>query len=468
MSSPSPDQRPALFAALWATATLFHLAAPQKPWLAHFTALPLTAAACWLLLRPSSGPRLALLALCQLADAFVAAPLRSNHWTFTAVAAALIVVAGGRSALAARTLRIGAAEWFDRAAPAIRASVAILYFWVVFHKLNEGFLDPQVSCGTVLYGRIAALWPVLPRGVGIHVAVILATLAIEALIPVLLVLRSTRGIGIGLAIAFHAALAVNPFYVNFSAMMIALMVPFLAPEVPERVAAALARSAPAATLRAVWSALGGAREGFLAAALLAAVGGAAVVDRTAPAVLDALAAIAFLGLAGAALLACLVAAHGGPLGARHAPAWPRGPVATGIVALWAANGASPYLGLKTESALAMYSNLRTEGETPSNHLLVRHPLDVAGFQRDLVEIVSSSDGRLRRLARGDRRSTWFELRAHLARHPDASVHYRRRGHAWLVPRAGADPELSRPWPWWLRKLVVFRPVDARAQVRCTH
>jgi hypothetical protein len=54
------------------------------------------------------------------------------------------------------------------------------------------------------------------------------------------------------------------------------------------------------------------------------------------------------------------------------------------------NGLCPYLGLKTETSFAMYSNLRTEAGQ-SNHLIVRKPLSLADYQTNLVRIVDSSD-----------------------------------------------------------------------------
>ena len=51
-------------------------------------------------------------------------------------------------------------------------------------------------------------------------------------------------------------------------------------------------------------------------------------------------------------------------------------------------GMCPYTGIRNYPALAMFSNLRTEGSTP-NHLLLPH-LDVMGFQKDTVHIYSTS------------------------------------------------------------------------------
>ena len=52
------------------------------------------------------------------------------------------------------------------------------------------------------------------------------------------------------------------------------------------------------------------------------------------------------------------------------------------------NGLSPYVGLKTETSWAMYSNLRTE--VHPNHFLVPASVKVFGYQDDLVEILATS------------------------------------------------------------------------------
>jgi len=51
-------------------------------------------------------------------------------------------------------------------------------------------------------------------------------------------------------------------------------------------------------------------------------------------------------------------------------------------------GLSPYLGLRTYPAFAMFSNLRVEGSTP-NHLFLGGGLDLFGFQRDTVRVLDT-------------------------------------------------------------------------------
>lgn len=460
----APDERPALFGALWGIATLFHLAAPDKRWIDHWTDYPTTAAACFLLMRPSSPGRLVLLAACQVLDVFVEAPMKSNHWTFTGVTALLILLAAAREAIKRRSPKLDGRALLDTFAVPVRLNIYVLYFYVVFHKLNDHFLDPAVSCGHTLWGRMVEIWPFLPQSTGITVVIIATTLIIESAIPILLAIRRTRSIGMVVAVGFHASLAANPFYVNFSAMLIALMVVFMDPGVPTRLRSRIEDSA----LGSAWAKLGGARPGVLAGLLVIVVGAGLYADSRHVPQLDAIARWGFLVYAGLALLGYVAALRTGGLGARRARSWPCPPEALAIVVLYALNGAAPYLGLKTESSLAMYSNLRTEGELPSNHLIIRRPLDVLGWQRELVEVLDSSDRSLRRLRRRGQLVTYFEFRAYLSRHPDVSVRYRHRGREWLVPRVGDDPYLSRPVPWPLRKLVIFRTVDAGDKTRCTH
>ena len=127
------------------------------------------------------------------------------------------------------------------------------------------------------------------------------------------------------------------------------------------------------------------------------------------------------------------------------------------------NGTSPYLGLKTETAFAMYSNLRTEGER-SNHLLVPRAVQLFDFQQNLVEIKDSSSGFLKNLAQRRLLLPFFEVRAFLNSHPNTTLTYLR--HA--PPGAPPDDQLRQPIPWPLRKLLYFRPVALSGPQPCSH
>jgi hypothetical protein len=136
------------------------------------------------------------------------------------------------------------------------------------------------------------------------------------------------------------------------------------------------------------------------------------------------------------------------------------------------DGVCPYIGLKTDSSFAMFSNLRTEPGF-ANHLLIPHGPHPFGFQRDLVHIVESSDSMLARSARQHELVPFFTLRARvssLAASGRRNVHvvFERGGVLYDVERAESMAELSRPYPLLVRKTMKFRPIDPRAPGRCTH
>ncbi|HEY6880274.1 MAG TPA: hypothetical protein VI299_19760, partial [Polyangiales bacterium] len=100
---------------------------------------------------------------------------------------------------------------------ALRGALLVLYFWVVVHKLNRDFLDPTVSCAVTLYRDMRELYPRLPSSAGVEHATIWATLAIETLIPWLLLTRFALA-GMLLGLGFHGLLALhgNSMIMSFS------------------------------------------------------------------------------------------------------------------------------------------------------------------------------------------------------------------------------------------------------------
>jgi hypothetical protein len=141
----------------------------------------------------------------------------------------------------------------------------------------------------------------------------------------------------------------------------------------------------------------------------------------------------------------------------------REPVLLVLPVLVCLNGLTPYAGLKTETAWAMFSNLRTEGGR-SNHLLVPASVQVFGYQRDLVRVTSSSDRILALLARQGQLVPYFEV----ARRPNASVSYVRNGNEYRFARVSDDPAFTGTMPTALRRLMLFRGIDSGEKQTCVH
>jgi hypothetical protein len=132
------------------------------------------------------------------------------------------------------------------------------------------------------------------------------------------------------------------------------------------------------------------------------------------------------------------------------------------------NGLSPYLGLKTENSFAMFSNLRTEGNV-SNHYILPASFQVFDFQKDMVEIVSSSDPYLHSLAATNKIMVFFDFKNYVAQFRPEQVEYIRNGQRqeFLLQSASPNDELLTK-DLILRKLLRFRTISRNEPQPCSH
>ena len=153
-----------------------------------------------------------------------------------------------------------------------------------------------------------------------------------------------------------------------------------------------------------------------------------------------------------------------------------------MFALVVVNSASPYIGLKTYNNIAMYSNMRTEGDINNHFFMPAVP--VFGYQKDLVEIVDSNSDEIMKLKTHHARfgyvgqefevyQTYFELRRAVSKHKggDLSVSYIRDGELRTFTRGAednVDANLDTPPALILRKLLYFRPVFKGEKSYCLH
>jgi hypothetical protein len=141
-----------------------------------------------------------------------------------------------------------------------------------------------------------------------------------------------------------------------------------------------------------------------------------------------------------------------------------------IPALVVYNGLCPYLGLKTESTWAMYSNLRTESRP--NHLFIPASFQVAGYQQDLVEIVATTMPELQRYQQEGLHLNFAELRRiSSGAERDFTATYQRGGtlhHLQLANGVSNDPNVTTSAGWLADMLLIFRPIDTEGPMKCRH
>ena len=459
-----------IFSFLWAFAALFHQAAyPSRAF--GFSALLVTLPSLVLLASPGSLPRLTAVAALQVVHVMRLGPGNvSNHWIFTFFVNVTILLTVATLLVRGRGRGVGRGDFFLHFAPTARVLLLVLYTFAVVHKLNADWFTPALSCATDHYASIAARLPFLPRGSWVDAGVIYGTLLVEAAIPFLLVATRTRLFGVLLAVVFHFGLVLNPSHVffDFSSMLFALYFLFLPYDYWNALRVQPLRMKAGQWVRSRLD--GGAlRRGarWVAYGMAVLLIGA-YLFRLAPETRAQVWAMresvrALFVVYGMALIATfLVVAR-----ARDVVGGSRALVSFRPLTVWGVvmpavvffNGMNPYLGLKTESSFAMFSNLRTEGGV-TNHLFIPSSLQVATYQDTLVRVIDSSDPALARFGRQPRLLTMFEFRRKTARVPEAGVTYAVGERVHAVPRIGAVPLLATPPSTLERLFLNFRTVAA--------
>lgn len=424
-------------------------------------------AALVVLVRPFSPIAFMALGVSETLAILIALPWTNNNRLLHLFVFATIVLTGLYVFVRSGFRKMDAGEWMYQFQPLLRLVLVIVYGLSAWQKLNWDFFNPQYSCAVLEAGRI----PLLPvAGSAIRWVLIGGTIGTEISLPLLLSVRRTRNFAVCFGVLFHVALAYT-FY-SFSVTMIALLFLF-APDGFIDAAIEFWRVHKGSITATVTA------SGFIILAVLAYLSVAKIGQlltqiRQAPNVLDILRNL--WRETGYRVCFGLTALFALPAGFLFWLSWHR-PAAVQpsahcyrpipapfwiLPALLLFDGANPYLGLKTETSFAMYSNLRTEGGT-TNHLIWRQPLSLASYQEDLVQILDSNDASLRAEAQPDLLVTFFTLRQSISKLADQgvrniSISYARRGKTIRVEKAESDPDLSTRPPWIERKFLIFREI----------
>jgi hypothetical protein len=409
---------------------------------------------------PNSVLALAVFAGAQVAFAALASNAPWNHGLMIALVNVAILLSIAHCLIR----REGPEALVDTFAPAVRLSLVVLYLLTFFHKLNADFVNPDVSCAGVVLGWINRSYRILPLEEWAVVTGIWSTLFVELTVPLLLCFRRTVYLGVALGAAFHLFLSQYGSLHGFAAMIFALYFLFL----PNAFTVAVAQR--------LSSLLGGVNSTALGWVGLPAIAVALLVAGKALGHFFGIRSYIYRGLVFWDLwLLGVIVLFGRELvrlwsmpaeftfRQRWKPLW----VIPLAVLL---NGLSPYVGLKTETSWAMYSNLRTE--VRPNHFIVPASAKVFGYQDDLVEIVDATLPRLERYVGSEVQLTFFELRRICsAATQDFTVSYRRNGERGTLARVDgipSDPAACRAHPWLVGKLLHFRPVDTGVHATCRH
>jgi hypothetical protein len=397
------------------------------------------------------------------------------------IAIAWTVTDSRKENLAARELQ---EKIFDRFAPVVGVMVILMYGFILISKLNWDFLDIDTSCVNGFYQDVTDRFYFLPlpESHSVFTAVLWMFLGIEILIPLLLCFQKTRYIGLIIAIPFHFLLGLIG-HRTFSVFIFALYGLFAAGSLVVLINSFKQRIDITHLKKGIFYL----RLLFTGYALIMTIAlwqGQFTAPGTG--LLGAMdygpeiwlvGSVFFAAILYLAVIRSYVDGDSEALNFRSArPAY-----LWSILSLVILNALSPYLGLKTETSFAMYSNLKTEGEA-NNHIFMP-ALRLAAFQDDLVEIVETDHpgllGLMAPVPLADRSQTkrkqlltYFEFHRLISESSRVfQVTYLRNNellHYDCCATGAEDSGLSSKQSLILRKLLRFRPVHQDALSYCQH
>jgi hypothetical protein len=464
------DSQFSVFARLWSVAMLFHMAHSSRFDKELDYAL-LTLSAIYVLYRPSLKSFIILIVL-QLFDAFFRMPMNPNHWIFMAIVNLTILQALFTLMIRQRSFDINSTELFKTFVSVVRVEVVVLYLLAAFHKLNTGFFTPDSSCAAYLL-RAQQIGSIIPLNDSVFLANAYATVIIEFSIPIFLCFRKTRNLAVVIGIIFHGVLsysAFNAFY-DFSSMIFAAYILFTTYDYSKSIQALKNKIKQ----RRIFSIL---ENDHYSLKNLLTVSAFVIIALTILYILNkkldtykSFHLYVFWTPYCALFLYCFIRymiVDQKALVPSYATFTLPGRAYLVLPIIVFVNGITPYIGLKTENSYSMFSNLRTEGGV-SNHFIMPASLQIFNYQKEVVEIVSSTDPNLQKLADNNKLILLFELKNYVKERKPKKIDYLLNGQRKTFDLSNADSrkELGEN-PYVLYKLMKFRSFDKFEPQTCVH
>lgn len=411
----------------------------------------------FLIFRPTSSV-LFLTALFSTTQSLYYFPSTSNS-IIIAVILNLILIGGYfHSCLAHKTLIPSASSFYTAFAPAGRGLLLTMYFWGTFHKINTGFLDPEMSYAIVL---LRAFWffpSTVTDSLLVQYLFIYGTLVLESSLILMLLYERTRYLGVALGVAFHMLISVNQYrnYIYFSCLAFCLHTLFLSPQIMmhyrnSRLGAAIVK----------YTGDHGTKV-FGVVAILLMFGAYSSMEFDTFLALFKVCWVP-VGLMICAFMVCYDyrKADLSILTGYYLFSPSRG--LNIFVGLFFLSCASNYIGLKNEQTMAMFSNLKTEAGV-SNHLIVQRPFYMFDYLAHPVKIISTTNPELKEFEFASYQISSFVMEYHMARAPETSIKYMQNGLTHDYPN-GIPPELQEKWkkPYLLYKIMSFRGIDTEGR-----
>lgn len=455
-------QRLTYFTFFWTLAGLMEQVQHNQSWF-FMPADPIfIASIIFALCFPNTLTALVFFVSASLAHVFLDWVQEASDLTFEFIINFFILTVIGSTFIYRKTWRLESKDIYLRIAPLLRIFLIIFYFFSFFAKLNKDFLNPHVSCAVWAMELFFNQWFGIHQMPWLIPIDIWGTLVTEFSIPVMLMFKKTRNTAIIIGVCFHWFMGMMVRIEVYSTLFLIMYFVFLSDE-----SFYLIREAGEKLKNIIKKILPNAFIRILAVSMLLYMG---ILYFSANLVnvfcfwLFLQILISFLFIF--SILQSQYQESTAKERNKTNYFLPHPAILLFFVLPLIVYGLSPYLGLRTNSCIAMFSNLRTLGPKP-NHLIIGPSFMI--FKQRLIKILGSNDPYFQFYANHHYLITEFEFRR-MANTKRGNFYVRciYQGKVIIVHKTDGslDQPFLRPVPWLERKFIHFRRVDEFENCRC--
>ena len=455
-----------LFAWLWAMSMIWHYLRPDHGYHVTWADLLVVLAAILVLLRPHNYFFLLATALANVAAFLLALPTASNHWTLQFFVNVTLVASFILAARDQQSLVFDSAAWLRIFRPVVCLLIIFLYLFASLHKFNAGYFSDHSFAlrfyRDIVFGEhmvaYAHFFPTQDSFLAILPHLSLLT---ELVIPILLFIRRTRLAAILVGILFHTLLSLKeyPPGTDFPTLLGAAYVLFLPLSSFDYFNGTILRRMRCSSYFPLFKRL------IAPTVLLALIFVPPLYSLPRITTVDwftfanlksvhwALYATTYF------VLILFLIYKIGPDDFDHSLLIIRSvrfPLIIIVVAIVIV-GMSPYLGLRSAGAFAMFSNLETEGNY-TNHFFMPSDMQIFPYQKQVCVIDTTAED-IPKTALTGRLLTYYNFRQLTRRYPEAAIKYTFEGERFELERITDKPDLVAEPDLLERYYLIFQRTD---------
>ena len=405
-------------------------------------------------LNPRSGLLLLINSILFATTYIYSSPVSSNNKTTAFFLSILVILSILKTVISGRCITFDRNKIFYLIQGPGKLILVFMYFFGIYHKLNTDFFNPTVSCAVALSRPIASIIGQEDNTI-LHWIPIYLTFFIETIAIIGLLFKRYRKFGLVVSIPFHIIIGFTgyAFYMDFSTIVLAMYALNINDESLLRI-----NSFYKKRFRSYWI-----KKTISLVPIVFAFALYMYVTILCKGVCSYRSFMPIFAFYSFPIFLILVFSKN-----VNQEVWKKSK--SGLLYLipfvFFLNGLSPYLGMKTESSMSMYSNLYVEGKT-TNHFLHGVIPGFWDYSDEVITIIKSNHNRFKEgeaFVRYD-----FDRRLSNLRNIEVSVQSNLKSRPQKIStKVGNWKNTYTNSNWLMKKYLIFKPIDNTRPKVCDH